>query len=1502
MKYRVLHVCCAVLAVALTPSLFAIVLPRDKALPDYDIRQNAVSAAAAAKGSEQESLTALRARVPKLQLSRDAVSNTPRHVGNRTGFLTGPQGAGGAVSPEALNAISPGDAHRVVKAFVNEHAAAIGHDASLFQTARIERESVGAHNGLHTVVWQQTQNEIPVFGGRFVSHVTAQGELVSISDTFVASPAAAAAKGTPGYQNLLVSPRIDAQRAVTLASANTGGEVAVGSLNLVDPPVGAPRRQAFTSADLLGKSHAALVWMPVGPDSMRLTWQVIIGRRAPTERYLLLIDAETGEMLYRQNLAVHAKQSYNVFPSDSPSPFSPGWSDPSTNQPPTTNRTLIGINGAINTNASPLGWVYTSGRGLINVTRGNNVNAFSDRDWDWLPDQDRFPSGGRGPDLTFNFPLGLTNDPVTYNDASVVQLFWRANWFHDTMYGYGFTEQTGNFQVTNFNRGGLDGDPVNMCAQSGADMGISDNAVFYTAPDGYEGFCEMYVWSYPSPKRDGALDSEIVVHELTHGLTSRMLGGGVGISQPQTRGLGEGWSDFYAMALLSDKSDDHHAAYANGAYVTYNFGGLTQNYYYGVRRYPYSTDMSKNPQTFKDIDPTQASAHRGIPTSPIFGGTAADEVHNMGEIWCMALWEVRAQIIDEVGWEKGNQIMIQLVTDGLLLAPPNCTFIEARDAIITADRIATGGAFYDPIWKGFAKRGMGDLAIAPPSNTSRGVVESYELPADIAVGPPDGILEVKVNPPAGSVLIATDTNLLAVRVSDTIMVTNATVTASVGATSLNFANNGLTPDKYANDATYSANLIAPTNVDSITVPIIVRADGKQTVTNIVTYPVVPLPPNDNFANSFKVPSAGTSFFTSNRRATLEPGEPEHGLNAGASLWYNYTPTFTGDVLVDSTGSEVSTVVAVYTSSVLSNLTLVASAEGSVGRKGAFLYFKGTAGVVYRIAVASADARSTGAIRLRVGQGITADNLPPFTTVTSPQNGFSTTTNRLAVHGTAVDPDPTPSGINFISITISSGLGETTTTTVYPPSNFGGPPSTNWTATVGLRSGANKLQISSVDWAGNRSSVVTLNVNYRAIDPPNDLFATAGVLTNVSGIVAANTRNATKELGEPNHAGFAGGKSAWWVFTAPAEGILHLSTTNSTFDTVMAVYTGSRVDSLTPLSSNDDAYSYAPGGFSEISQPVRAGEVYHVAVDGYDNAGGAAFLEYSYSTGAIYKVNISSSSGGSVAPASMEVAGGSVITLTAIPDEGSGFSIWSGDIVSMQNPLTLTVTKDITVRAEFLATELLADDFETGDLTKLPWTTQGDAAWFVHAGNTNPAGGSYSAKAGQIAANQTSSLKLIGAFRTGDASFDLKASSEPVWDRLSFYIDGQLMQQWSGEVPWRSFAYPLVAGTHTLEWRYTKDNAGSAGEDTAYIDNIHLPIAPEINASTPPTLRLLEQTDGRFYIELSGQINQVYTLQRSPDLTTWTDIGSGTATSGILRFQDPDKNPAGEPRYYRAYVP
>ena len=57
----------------------------------------------------------------------------------------------------------------------------------------------------------------------------------------------------------------------------------------------------------------------------------------------------------------------------------------------------------------------------------------------------------------------------------------------------------------------------------------------------------MFLWTGGTPDRDGALDSQMVVHEMTHGLSSRLIGNTTGLNSNMSRAMGEGWSDFYAF-------------------------------------------------------------------------------------------------------------------------------------------------------------------------------------------------------------------------------------------------------------------------------------------------------------------------------------------------------------------------------------------------------------------------------------------------------------------------------------------------------------------------------------------------------------------------------------------------------------------------------------------------------------------------------------------------------------------------------------------------------------------------------------------------------------------------------------------------------------------------------------------------------------------------------------------------------------------------------------------
>lgn len=1461
------------------------------ALPNYDQRRESAATTVPADAVQASKVSELRNRLPNLKFERDARLGTPRFLSAGRGFLTGPGGLGRSGDAAALNALSPADPHRVTKAFVNAHPELFGHDAGLLDEADVKTDAVTAHNGLRTVIWQQKLDDIPVYGGLFVSHLTRNEELTTVSDRFVPGLKQAAGK-IGGRAQLVKRPPLPAPAAVAAAAKNLGESLTEAAVELTgEAPAGAIQRQTFRAARLRGEAHAQLVWLPTGSSSVELCWQVILTPRVRPEMYLVLVNASSGQVVLRRCLTTYISDAtYRVYTSDSPSPFSPGHSSPSGVQPPEVLRTLVTF-AALNTNASPAGWINDG----VNETRGNNVDAHLDRNDDDQPDLPRTvaPTG-----RVFDFPLDLTQGPTTYGDAAVVNLFYWNNFAHDRMYELGFTEAFGNFQGTNFGRGGLGRDAVSADGQDG---GGFNNANFSTPPDGFPGRMQMYLFDGPSPDRDGDLDAEVMLHEYTHGLSNRLLGGGPGISNLQPAGMGEGWSDFYAIALLSEPNDDPHATYATGGYLTYRFYGLQANYYFGIRRYPYSTDLSKNPLTLKDIDPTQADPHAGVPVSPLFGGSPADEVHNMGEVWCMVLWEARANLVDKLGGTLGNQTILRLVTDGLKLAPENASFLEARDGILLADEILTGGDNLAELWYAFAKRGMGFSASVPPSSTDStiGVVEAYDVPDYINVGPPDGILEIKITPPTGSAIFGGTTNPVYVRVTDGISVTNATITSTLSTGgALTFLNNGVAPDLTANNAIYTARYVTPNLFTNVTLTVVIAAPGKDTTTNQVTYTIVPIPLNDNFTNATKIPAAGASYVTNNKRATTEPNEPAHAgvTSVAASLWWNFTPTNNATVLVDTAGSGVNTVLAIYTNNTLATLAKVAAADDVGSRAQPFLFLNGQSGITYRIAVASFDTNSTGTVRLTVTPGGIPDTNAPTLTVSSPPSGLTLATNRMVVTGNAVDPDPNPSGLQEVQFRVTrsaangsggSGGGGTTSSPLV---------STNWSRSVGLFEGLNIIEVTVKDWAGNASAPVILQATYRPQDPPNDFFVTAITLSGTSGTNSINSLKATKEIAEPNHADNAGGKSIWWKYQPDFDGVLSLTTSNSTFDTLLAVYEGNTVGNLTALAYNDDA-AVGIGGVSALRLPVRSNTVYQIAVDGYDGVAGAVFLRHNLSAAPIYRLTVNSAVGGSTTPGSKDVIAGDTVAVTANPASGYTFDIWEGDVISVNNPVSVVMNGDRTLIPHFRAVAP-TDGFESGNLTGLGWTSGGSQSWVVQTNVT--ANGSFAARSGAITHGQTSSLLLNGTFRDGNVAFNYRVSSELGWDFLSVLLDGAQLQQWSGEVAWSSYSFPISAGPHSIEWRYAKDQNNSVGLDAAFIDNVNLPVAVGINASSPAQLLVRRLSDGTVFVDGTGQVNQQYVVQVSTDLITWQDVSTQIATGGFFRFVDSASLTA-PTRFYRAVV-
>jgi len=133
----------------------------------------------------------------------------------------------------------------------------------------------------------------------------------------------------------------------------------------------------------------------------------------------------------------------------------------------------------------------------------------------------------------------------------------------------------------------------------------------------------------------------------------------------------------------------------------------------GIRKYPYTTDMSVNPEDYGYI---RRSDYTGV--------------HAKGEVWCGILLETYWNFIEEYGFsdnwylgEGGNNMLLRDVVDGLKIQPCRPTFVDARNAILQADEINYSGRNLCLLWKGFAKRGLGLSA-------QSGGFESFEVPSE----------------------------------------------------------------------------------------------------------------------------------------------------------------------------------------------------------------------------------------------------------------------------------------------------------------------------------------------------------------------------------------------------------------------------------------------------------------------------------------------------------------------------------------------------------------------------------------------------------------------------------------------------------------------------------------------------------------------------------------------------------------------------------------------------
>ncbi len=591
----------------------------------------------------------------------------------------------------ALTLPSTGTALEIAKRFLADQPALFGLGRGEVQALQATRNyTTKGLDVTHLTVTQQHRG-IPVFQSEMVLNVGRGGRLLSVAGELVPR-----LEGTVNT----VAPALSAAGALTIACRNIGLVVAQPPVP-AGPPAGPRQRITFAAGETFPLPITAeLSYIQVAPGSTRLAWDLILFQRNAPDIYHFLVDAVSGAVLFRKNYTQYAQGL--VYHRDSPQDGTPYLGV----EPPVLQRVLRPFDGSIIFSPADPHFDWWAGAPQT-TTETNNVRAGLNREGPTLPILTTQPNQVSAPAGNFSFPLDLSQQPSAWTDAAVTNLFYWNNICHDVWYHFGFTETAGNFQNSNFGLGGGEADHVIALAQHGADLNPPQrgNAFMATLPDGLPGFMAMFEFDLTNPLRDSDLDNGVIIHEYGHGLSNRLIGNGNGLNGFQSGSMGEGWSDFCALTILAEPTDDIHGRYPMGGWVLNDFAN-------GIRSQTYSSDPAVFTRTYGEI-------------SDLF-----PFVHTAGEIMANALWQMYVKLVERFGFTEGRERAMQLFVDGLKLSPVNPTFLDYRDAILLADTQRYSGEHLDEIWRSFASRGMG-LSASTTDTDDINPVEAFDFPINV---------------------------------------------------------------------------------------------------------------------------------------------------------------------------------------------------------------------------------------------------------------------------------------------------------------------------------------------------------------------------------------------------------------------------------------------------------------------------------------------------------------------------------------------------------------------------------------------------------------------------------------------------------------------------------------------------------------------------------------------------------------------------------------------------
>ena len=565
--------CVLALSIAFAATASAQQRPADdhRVLPDFDSRTGQRAAVTPDSGV-RTGLDQLRTALgPSLRARFD------RSTGYVSRLTAGRRGIG------AYRANAP---RAVAQQFLREYGGLIGLEPADLVTLVVAREYRSFDEPVTHVQYRQLVAGVPVFGAALHLNVDADGSVIAVSSDGIVGRTTGRNRPAGG---------LSAEFAIQAAAANVRPEFSISPVRRTGP-TGPAQTLTYAAGPFQRDIEVEQALFPV-ERTLRPAWVVTIEPVGFPQTYTIVVDGETGEILYRRNLQLYVDGYGLVLQSDATAAVDPrlpdrhpagstpsGAGDPADGCPPVANYAVRGLTGPFLDSGSVLFGNELAGNNVdvsLNV-EGTRGAAGQEIDGDWV----------------FAYPFNSSSSAET-------SLCFASNFAHDFFYALGFDEAAGNFQVDNFSRGGAGGDPLSVVARASG----RNNATFRPAPDGSSPTMSLFLWDGQgcwaedvdgdsTSDVDSAYDADIFLHEFHHGVSHRLNPSFTGA---EADAIGEGGSDFFAYSVFGDT---RLAEYA----------------------FPPSGIRQVNGKTYADW-------------LCLFGFFC--EEHLNGEIWANVLWDIR---------------------------------------------------------------------------------------------------------------------------------------------------------------------------------------------------------------------------------------------------------------------------------------------------------------------------------------------------------------------------------------------------------------------------------------------------------------------------------------------------------------------------------------------------------------------------------------------------------------------------------------------------------------------------------------------------------------------------------------------------------------------------------------------------------------------------------------------------------------------------------------------